>query len=380
MPRATLLDRYDALVAQGAFARDGGQVAALEQLEQLAAALAREPGAGGILRQALAALGRRRGPKTPRGLYLWGAVGRGKTTLMDLFFERLDVKRKRRAHFHAFMAEVHERLHHARAADAPGDPVARVATELAAETRMLCFDEFAVDDIADATILARLFSALFSAGVVVVATSNVEPARLYENGRNRDLFLPFIGLIGERMRVLRLDSPTDYRLMGEKSGDTFFAPADAAARAALDALFLRLAGDVVGTPTQIEVKRRRIDVPHAAVGVARFSFSEICGRPLGAADYLALAQTYCAIIVENVPVFDADRRNEARRFITLVDVLYEQKTLLALSAEASIESLCGLETCAEARDFPRAVSRLTEMRQRQWIASASARAASGETA
>lgn len=376
MKHLPLLDRYDALVAQGALARDGAQVAAIERLEALAGSLGRRAApAEGLLGRALSLLGHRpAAAPAARGLYLWGSVGRGKTTLMDLFFDGLEARRKRRAHFHAFMADVHERLHRARrAADSGADPVTRVAAELAVETRILCFDEFCVTDIADATILARLFSALFAAGVVVVATSNAEPKRLYEGGRNRDLFLPFIALLEERMQIIHLDARADYRMTREQLDETFFTPADAHARAALDALFLRLSGQVRGEAAAIEIKRRKIEVPQAARGVARFSFGEICGRPLGAADYMALAKEYSAIIVENVPLLEEERRNEARRFITLVDVLYEAKTLLAISTDAPVEQLCRTEHGNEAREFARAASRLTEMRSRDWLEECAAR-------
>jgi cell division protein ZapE len=367
-PAPSLLDRYDALVAAGALRRDGAQVAAVEKLERLALALTRrggrqERGLGGRL---LSLVSRPAAPPPPRGVYLWGEVGRGKSTLLDLFYEALAVEKKRRAHFHAFMKDVHERLHCARQSASDGCPVASVAQDIGAETRVLCFDEFAVDDIADATILARLFSALFEAGVVVVATSNVEPARLYEGGRNRDLFAPFIALLETRVEAVRLDSAADYRLTKQDAGEVFFTPADARARAAIDALFRAAANGAAPAPARIELKRRVVEVPHAAGGVARFSFGEICGRPLGAADYLALAERFETIIVENVPILDAERRNEARRFITLIDVLYDARRRLVLSAEAEAEALYRAPHGAEARDFARAVSRLTEMRGEGW--------------
>jgi cell division protein ZapE len=288
---------------------------------------------------------------------------------MDLFFDALNVAKKRRAHFHAFMADAHERLHRARqtAANGVADPVTRVADEIARETRVLCFDEFSVTDIADATILARLFSALFAAGVTVVATSNVEAARLYEGGRNRELFLPFIALLQERMEILHLVARADYRLERESFGDVYFSPADSRARAAIDALFLGLTGCARGKPASIECKRRRIEVPQAAGRVARFTFGEICGRPLGPADYMALAQGFDAVIVEDVPAMAPEQRNEARRFITLVDVLYEAKALLVISSETEAQDLYRAEHGNEAREFQRAVSRLIEMRSHEYL-------------
>lgn len=378
-PVPPLITRYDALVAHGALRRDGAQRVAMEKLQSLADALSAPGAPRGGLRGALSALlGKREEMAPPRGLYLWGPVGRGKTTLMNLFFEELRVARKRRTHFHAFMADVHERLHRARQAAAGrlADPVTRVAQEIARETRVLCFDEFAVTDIADATIVARLFSALFAAGVIVVATSNVEPARLYEGGRNRDLFLPFIALVQERMDVVHLCAPVDYRQEKSCIGAVYFTPADAPARAALDALFMRLTGVTHGAPTTIEIKRRAIDVPQAAGRVARFGFTDICGRALGAADYLALARNFDAVIVDDVPVIAPEQRNEARRFITLVDVLYEARNLLAMSAQAEAAELYRADHGAEARDFQRAVSRLTEMRSRDYLESCAALTAS----
>jgi cell division protein ZapE len=369
-PAHPLLARYEALVAAGAVERDEAQLAIVEKLERLALDLARRP-----VRERKAGLFsflRRRpaeAPPAPRGVYIWGPVGRGKTTLMDLFFDGLAIERKRRVHFHSFMIEAHARLHRARkAANGGVDPVARVAGDLARETRVLCFDEFAVTDIADATILTRLFSALFAAGVVTVATSNVEPCRLYEGGRNRDLFLPFIGLLEARMDIARLEARTDFRLEKPGLGEVFFSPADDKARVALDALFRRLAGDVEAAPESFEIAGRRLSVPTAAGRVARFTFDEICGRPLGAADYLALARRFDAVIVENVPAMGFERRNEAKRFITLVDVLYEARVKLALSADAEPEALYRAEQGHEAQEFARAASRLVEMRSGRWPA------------
>lgn len=369
---ASLVDRYDALVAQGALKRDVAQSSAVARLQSLADTLAarRAP----KLPRPLASFFLKAHTPAPRGLYLHGPVGRGKTTLMNLFFEAAPVAKKRRAHFHAFMSDVHERLHRARSGAASGaDPVAQVAREIAAETRLLCFDEFAVTDIADASILARLFSALFAAGLVVVATSNVEPARLYEGGRNRDLFLPFIALLQKRMDVVRLAAAVDYRAHRDCVGEVYFTPADATARAALDALFLSLSGAEPCAPAEISVKRRSFHVPRAAGRVARFSFAELCGRAHGAADYLTLCENYDAVIVDAAPRLAAEQRNEARRFITLVDVLYEAHTLLAMSADDEPAALYLAAHGAEAREFQRAVSRLTEMRARDYIDNCAAR-------
>lgn len=365
-----LLARYEELVASGALERDPAQLAGLERLEALARALARKPSppaaAGGLAARLRGWLGRHAPCAGPRGVYIHGLVGRGKTTLMDLFFAELPLAEKRRAHFHAFMAEVHERLAAARRSAAP-DPLAHIAQEIARETRVLCFDEFAVTDIADATILARLFTRLLAEGVIVVATSNVEPRRLYEGGRNRDLFLPFIALLEERLDIMRLDARADFRLEKIALGETYFTPADAGARTALDDLFLRLTGVARGAPTKLRVACRNVIVPQAAGRIARFSFEDLCARPIGAADYMALAEAFDTIFVDDVPAMNFERRNEAKRFITLVDILYEKKTRLILSAETEAQDLYHAPMGHEAQEFARAISRLIEMRSRDYL-------------
>jgi cell division protein ZapE len=374
----SLLARYETLAAGGAIERDPAQVDVLRKLDELIRALAengaarRRDKAIAIMDRALSLFSRRSAQRrTPRGLYIWGLVGGGKTTLMDLFFEALDIEKKRRAHFHAFMADVHERLHKARKTAGKGcaksHPVTLVAAELAKETRVLCFDEFSVTDIADATILGRLFTALFEAGVVVVATSNVEPARLYEGGRNRDLFLPFIALLQERLDVVRLDARTDFRLEKQCFGEVYHTPPGETAKCAIDALFQRITGRAQGEPMTIEVKRRKIEIPQAAERVARFDFEDLCGRPLGASDYMELARNFDTIIVERVPAMDFARRNEAKRFITLVDVLYEAKVKLVVSAETEARDLYCADYGHEAQEFARTVSRLIEMRSEEYL-------------
>ena len=368
-PRAqTIIQKYDSLVAQGALERDASQRAAIEKLQTLADALSsRTPKSAKLTQSLLARF--RRSTQRPRGLYLWGQVGRGKTFLMNLFFNELSIDKKRRAHFHAFMADVHDRLHRLRLNPraCETDPVTCVAREIAQETRVLCFDEFAVNDIADATILARLFSALLASGVIIVATSNVEPSRLYEGGSNRDLFLPFIALLQERMDVVRLEASSDYRQRRGDLGQIYFTPADLRARAAIDALYSTLAGGALESPTTIEVKRRRIDIPQAAGRVARLTFAQLCGQPLSAADYMALADNFEALILEDVPVLAPEQRNEARRFITLIDILYEARILLIVSAAAEPSELYRAAFGAEAREFERTASRLIEMRGKDYI-------------
>ncbi len=366
--QSTLDALYAARVTAGELTPDSCQRVAVKLLQGVLDRLAapQTKSDSGLARRLLA---RFRPPPPLHGVYLWGDVGRGKTMLMDMFFEAAPIENKRRSHFHAFMADTHERLHLARRSATNGDvdPVAQVAADIASETRLLCFDEFVVNDVADASILARLFTHLIEAGVIVVATSNVEPSRLYEGGRNRDLFLPFIALLQSRLDIKRLDAPKDFRTEKGRVGDVYFTPLGVAASTALDHLFLTLAGVAEGAPATIEVKRRAIFIPQAAGRVVRFGFNDICAQPLSAGDYLALTQHYDSWMVDNIPVLTADQRNEARRLITLIDVLYEAQVLLAISAAAEPAALYMAPGGAEAHDFARAVSRLTEMRTRGWV-------------
>jgi cell division protein ZapE len=362
--------RYEALVAAGAIERDPAQLALVEKLDDLATAMAaRRRRKSGTLAWLLP----KRAAPLPNGLYIWGSVGRGKTMLMDLFFEGLSVRRKRRAHFHAYMADVHERIHDWRQRLKRGevtgdDPIRPVAESLAAEARVLCFDEFAVVDIADAMILGRLFTALFELGVVVVATSNVPPDDLYKGGLNRTLFVPFIALLKERTEVVHLGARTDFRL--EKFGDSpvYFTPADDNARRALDELFARLTRGAIAKPAKLKVHGRPVDVPMQAMGVARFAYPGLCKRPLGAADYIAIARAYHTVVLDGVPALTPAQRDEARRLITLIDIFYERKVKLILSAETEPQGLFHAETGAEAFEFARTVSRLAEMRSRDYLA------------
>lgn len=302
----------------------------------------------------------------PRGLYIWGGVGRGKTLLMDLFFEAASSPRKRRLHFHQFMAEVHDRAAHAREKHKRGEaiddePVALVAADIAAEIELLCFDEFAVYDIADAMILGRLFEQLFRRGVVVVATTNVAPDSLYEGGLNRALFLPFVALIKQHMAVFHLDAPRDYRLDSEGTERRYITPLGPEADACLDAHFRHLTGNDRGEATEVANRGRRIHVPEAKAGVARFRFEELCSQPLSADDYSRLAESFHTIIFSDVPILSPLRRNEAKRMINLVDTLYDRRVRLIVSAAAKPDALWH-GTGVEAFEFQRTASRLIEMR------------------
>jgi cell division protein ZapE len=293
--------------------------------------------------------------------------------LVDLFHEHLQVKRKRRAHFHAFMADVHQRIHAWRQQAKQGlvkgdDPIQPVAEALAEEAWVLCFDEFAVTDIADAMILGRLFQALFARGVVILATSNVEPQRLYHNGLNRALFLPFIGLIEQRMDVIRLDARTDYRLERLQGRPVYYSPNGDAARAALDGLFAELSGGAAPKPRPLDVGGRQLTLPQAAGGIARASFDELCNRPLGSLDYLAIARTFHTLVLDDIPALTFDRRNETKRFITLIDILYEHHVKLVCSAEKPVEQLYVTDRGHEAFEFDRTISRLMEMRSETYLA------------
>lgn len=310
-------------------------------------------------------LGRaRRAP--PRGLYIFGDVGRGKSMLMDLFFSTAPVARKRRVHFHAFMLEVHSRIHEWRQARPIGDdPVPPLAKAIAGETTLLCFDEFQVEDVATAMILRRLFTALLDAGVVVVSTSNVAPRDLYKDGLQRESFLPFIDLLYQRLDVFEMDGGTDYRLARLKGLDVYHTPLGAAAEAALDEAFRRLTDDSAGQPLTLDVQGRRLVVPRASHGVARFTFAELCERPLGAADYIALATQFHTLILAGIPVLSPARRDEAKRFLILIDALYEHSTKLVCSAEAPPDRLYPAGDGAKA--FLRTASRLMEMQAEDYL-------------
>src|ERR1700732_2872004 len=370
-PSVSFRAHYQALVSSGAIEPDAAQAEAAEAFAELEQRLARyKP----IRKQGL--LGRLFADKTgapPRGLYIHGEVWRVKTMLMDMFFQQSPVVHKRRAHFHEFMAEVHERIYGfrqnvARGEIAGGDVIALTAASIFDQAWLLCFDEFHVTDIADAMILGRLFARLFELGTVLVATSNVAPDELYKGGLNRALFLPFIAQISERMEVLRLDARTDFRLEKLAGVKMWLVPADARAEAALDKAWARMTGNARGKPRDISIKGRILHVPCAADGVARFSFADLCEKPLAASDYLRLAHDYHTIMIDRIPVMDYPERNAAKRFIALIDTLYDNAVKLLASADADPMSLYLATEGAEANEFKRTSSRLIEMSSESYLA------------
>ena len=314
----------------------------------------------------------KRKPEIPiQGLYVHGSVGRGKTMLMDLFFKLAPVEKKRRAHFHEFMADVHSRIHAHRQKLKVGetkeaDPVPPVAAALRDEAQLLCFDEFTVTDIADAMLLARLFTELFARGCTLVATSNVEPDNLYRDGLNRGLFLPFVDLLKKNVQVSTLDSPTDYRLEKMESLPVYVSPLDDAPKM-MDIAWKRVTEGSPEQPVSIAMKGRTIEIPRAAGPCARFTFSDLCEKPLGASDYLAIAKRFDVVFVENIPHLGPEKRNETKRFIILIDALYDASVRLFASAVAMPEALLTEKKGTEGFEFDRTVSRLFEMRSADYL-------------
>ena len=363
---STVLDRYEALLATGQLRPDADQRAAAARLNRLSEELQRLPVKGSVVWRMI-----RKPPPAPRGLYMWGGVGRGKSMLMDLFFECTPIAHKRRTHFNEFMLEVHERLRVERARE-KGDPIAPVVVALAAEAKLLAFDEMIINNSADAMIMSRLFTGLIDAGVVVVTTSNRQPADLYKDGLNREHFLPFIALIEERLDVLPLNGPVDYRLERLGGRPTWYVPNGPAATEALSEAFFRMTDFPVEDRAHVPDADlaipggRHIHVPKSLKGVAVFSFRKLCGEARGAADYLAIARHYHTVFLVGIPLLGPENRNEAARFVTLIDTLYEHKVKLLATADAEP---AGLYPRGDgAFEFERTVSRLMEMQSADYLA------------
>lgn len=360
-----VLARYEALVAAGELRRDPDQAAAARRLDALARELEQGPRKGSILWRLAG-----KTPAPPRGVYMWGGVGRGKSMLMDLLFAAVKIERKRRVHFHEFMMEVHARIAEERNKEA-GDPIPPVAKALAEDLRLLAFDEMVINNTADAMILSRMFTAMMAEGLTVVATSNRPPDDLYKDGLQREHFLPFIALLKEKLDVLPLNGPTDYRRDRLGRMDTWLVPNNAANTATLSAAFFRLTDyppeDRANVPSEdLSVQGRTLHVPKALKGVAVFSFKRLCGEARGAADYLAIARRYHTVIMVGIPRLGPDMRNEAARFVTLIDALYEHKVkLLAMADAAPIDLYAKGDGKFE---FERTVSRLLEMQSEDYLA------------
>jgi cell division protein ZapE len=370
-PSDTFRSQYQDLISSGAIEPDPAQAEVADAFAGLEQRLA---GYKPLRKHGL--LGRLFADKNggpPRGLYIHGEVGRGKTMLMDLFFQASPVEHKRRAHFHEFMAEVHERIYGYRQEIARGelanaDVIALTAQAIFDEAWLLCFDEFHVTDIADAMILGRLFAKLFDLGTVVVATSNVAPEDLYKGGLNRALFLPFIAEISEHMDVMRLDARTDFRLEKLAGVRMWLVPADAAADAALDKAWAKMTGNAKCRSRDIAIKGRKLRVPCSSNGVARFTFADLCEQPLAASDYIRLARDYHTILVDHIPVMDYPDHNAAKRFISLIDTLYDNAVKLMASADGDPLSLYLASEGIEANEFKRTSSRLIEMSSDSYLA------------
>ncbi|MEM6667447.1 MAG: cell division protein ZapE [Pseudomonadota bacterium] len=364
------LRRYKGLIAAGTLEPDSAQQGVAARLDKLSRTITIA-----VRGQKKSSLGwfmaRRQKPDPIRGTYIWGDVGRGKTMLMDLFFDKVPIPSKRRVHFHAFMADVHARIHAHRQGLKDGtakgaDPIPPVAADLADGLRLLCFDEFQVTDIADAMVLGRLFERLFDAGVTVVATSNVAPSNLYRDGLNRELFLPFIAMLNANMDIIRLEARTDFRLEKLEGMPVYHTPGGPDADTALDAAWTRLTGGLEPVAQGLRVTGRTVTAPRTAQGVARFTFGELCEAPLAAKDFLAIAERFHTIILENIPLMGPEKRNEARRFVWLIDALYDTGVKLIASAEGPAEALYPAGDTAF--EFQRTVSRLMEMRSHDYLA------------
>lgn len=358
--------RYNALVAAGELKTDSDQASAVQALGKVQAELEAVPPRGSTIWRFLG-----KKPEPARGLYLWGGVGRGKSMLMDLFFDCVSIKRKRRAHFHEFMIDIHARLKVEREKE-EGDPIRPLVDALADEVRLLCFDEMVVNNTADAAIMSRLFTGLIATGVTVVTTSNRHPGDLYKDGLNRQLFLPFIELVEDKLDIVSLNGPTDYRRERLGNAQTWLVPNGPEATKSLSETFFRLTDyppeDRAHVPSEeIDVGGgRMLHVPKSLKGVAVFSFKRLCAEARGAADYLAIARRYHSVIIVGIPVLGPHNRNEAARFVTLIDALYEYKVKLIASADALPDALY---TQGDGKfEFDRTVSRLLEMQSEEYLA------------
>ncbi|MEM9704547.1 MAG: cell division protein ZapE [Pseudomonadota bacterium] len=364
--------RYDVLITEGALDADPAQAAAIEKLQALHDALEKH-------RADRKGLFRRRPSPPPRGLYLWGGVGRGKTLLMDLFFNNTSVEPRRRLHFHEFMAEAHDRIGDWRVAEtrkkrahpaydkaSADDPIPYAAYDLAAEAQLLCFDEFQVTDIADAMILGRLFEGLFRNSVVVVATSNRTIDDLYKDGLNRQLFLPFIDMLKEKTESFRLDSGEDYRLKRLVGAPIYYSPLGADADAAMDAAWARVICGANERRDSFTVKGRTLTFERTARDAVRTDFKTLCAQPLAANDYLEMTRRYATIFIDQIPMMGPENRNEAKRFVTLIDAIYDSRTKLVCSADAEPDDL--YPKGDGAFEFERTASRLMEMRSAEYLA------------
>ncbi|MDO6964911.1 cell division protein ZapE [Rhizobium alvei] len=374
-------EKLSCLVAEGKITRDPNQFEIAHKLDVVIEALRTRHKASKSSALGWLFAKRRRTGDPIHGLYIHGSVGRGKTMLMDMTFSLAPIERKRRAHFHEFMADVHQRIHEHRQKLKRGetkqaDPVPPVAEALFKEAVLLCFDEFTVTDIADAMILSRLFTELFARGCVLIATSNVEPDNLYRDGLNRQLFLPFITLLKANADIVSLDTDTDYRMEKTKSLPVWLTPLNDANQRRMDEAWRAISSKNTVHPDRIERQGRFIEVPMAAGNAARFSFRDLCATPLGAADFLAIAERYSTLFVENIPVMTPEMRNETKRFIILVDALYDAGIRLVASSEAMPEDLLPVRRGTEGFEFDRTVSRLFEMRSEDYLSATGNRSVS----
>ncbi|MBB3286627.1 MULTISPECIES: cell division protein ZapE [unclassified Rhizobium] len=376
----SVCEQLKALTASGSLQVDSAQMDVAKMLDRVLADLKRKRPAAKSSALGWMFAARKKSAETIKGLYIHGSVGRGKTMLMDMFFSMAPCQKKRRAHFFEFMADVHNRIAAQRLKFKNGetkqsDPIPPVAADLYAEAELLCFDEFTVTDIADAMILSRLFSELFSLGCVLIATSNVEPDNLYRDGLNRGLFLPFIDLLKKHVDVVTLDSPTDYRMEKLNSQPVYLTPLDQRADMAMDASWMQALHGRKAQPMEIPMKGRSIHVPLSVDRMARFSFADLCDAPLGPADFLTIAERFDTIFLDHVPKLGPDKRNQTKRFIILIDTLYDHNIRLYVSAAAMPEDLLEERRGTEGFEFDRTASRLFEMRSAEYLAQTPARRA-----